>query len=118
MKKPGLWCLLAVAGMLTVFLLAFQLRRGGNKAPITVSGLETVDAGAENSQEKPEKLNINTATREQLQTLPEIGPVLADRIVAFRQENGAFQTVSELSLVKGIGIAVLDQIMDVVTVGE
>jgi len=48
-------------------------------------------------------VNINTADATQLQLLPRIGPALADRIIAFREANGPFGSVSELVAVKGIG---------------
>jgi competence protein ComEA len=48
-------------------------------------------------------VNINTATAEQLQLLPRVGPALADRIIEFRQSNGPFGSVAELVAVKGIG---------------
>jgi competence protein ComEA len=48
-------------------------------------------------------VNINTATVEQLQLLPRVGPALADRIIEFRQSNGPFGSVDELVAVKGIG---------------
>lgn len=50
-----------------------------------------------------ERLNLNTATSEELQTLPGIGEVLADRIVAYREKNGAFTSIAELLNVEGIG---------------
>ncbi len=48
-------------------------------------------------------VNLNTATVEQLQLLPRVGPSLAARIVAFREANGAFKKVDELVAVRGIG---------------
>lgn len=49
------------------------------------------------------KVNINTASAEQLQLLPRIGPALAQRIVEFRSANGAFKAPEELIAVRGIG---------------
>ncbi|CAM3682507.1 hypothetical protein NORO109296_03010 [Nocardiopsis rhodophaea] len=51
----------------------------------------------------PGPLDLNTATSEQLQTLPGIGPVLAERIVRFRDTNGGFGSVKQLREVSGIG---------------
>ncbi|MDX2447223.1 MAG: helix-hairpin-helix domain-containing protein [Desulfobacterales bacterium] len=49
------------------------------------------------------KININTATAEELVQLDRVGPSYADKIVAFRQENGLFKTPEDIMLVAGIG---------------
>lgn len=54
-----------------------------------------------------EPVNLNTATAEQLDTLPGVGPVTAQAILAFRTDNGPFATVDELLEVSGIGDATL-----------
>jgi competence protein ComEA len=61
-------------------------------------------------------VNLNTATSEQLQTLPGVGPVLAQRIIAFRDEHGGFKSVSELRQVSGIGDARYQELKDRVTI--
>jgi competence protein ComEA len=48
-------------------------------------------------------VNINTASVEQLQLLPRIGPALSQRIIEFREANGPFKSTDELVAVKGIG---------------
>ena len=48
-------------------------------------------------------VNINTATAQQLQLLPRIGPSTAERIIEFRTANGPFKKVEELLAVRGIG---------------
>ena len=48
-------------------------------------------------------VNINTASAEELQLLPRVGPSLAGRIIEFRDTNGPFRTVDEILAVKGIG---------------
>ncbi len=63
-------------------------------------------------------LNINTATAEELEELPGIGPELARRIIAYREEHGPFKSVEDLLNVKGIGPATLQKIRDLITVGE
>jgi len=50
-----------------------------------------------------EKVNLNTATVEQLQTLPGVGPSIAKRIIDHRAKNGKFNKVEEIINVKGIG---------------
>lgn len=54
-----------------------------------------------------QQVDLNTATAEQLDTLPDIGPVTAQSILAWREENGAFTSVDELLEVSGIGDATL-----------
>ena len=49
------------------------------------------------------KVNINTATAEQLMMLPRIGPSVAGRILDFREQNGSFKQTADLLLIKGIG---------------
>ena len=49
------------------------------------------------------KININTATVEELEQLDRVGPRYAEKIVAFRQENGLFKTPEDIMLVSGIG---------------
>ncbi len=61
-------------------------------------------------------LNLNTATMEQLDALPGVGPVLAGRIVAWRSDHGLFSSVEELDAVPGIGAKMLANIRPLVTV--
>ncbi len=53
--------------------------------------------------EEPGQININTATVEELVQLERVGPRYAEKIVAFRQENGLFKTPEDIMLVAGIG---------------
>jgi competence protein ComEA len=64
----------------------------------------------------PELVNLNTATPEELETLPGIGEVLAGAIVAYREEHGPFTSVDQLIDVSGIGEVTLEEIRDLVTV--
>ncbi|MCD4749991.1 MAG: helix-hairpin-helix domain-containing protein [Thermoanaerobaculales bacterium] len=62
------------------------------------------------------KVNLNTASAEQLQLLPRVGPSLAQRIIEFRDANGAFRGVNELVAVKGIGEKSLSKILPYLSV--
>ena len=63
------------------------------------------------------KVDINTATPDQLQQLNGVGPALAQRIVADRQANGPFKTVEELKRVSGIGDKKYASLADSICVG-
>jgi competence ComEA-like helix-hairpin-helix protein len=56
-----------------------------------------------NRKELAGKLNLNTATEEQLMLLPSVGPSKAERIVVWRKKNGGFKRVADLRRVKGFG---------------
>jgi competence protein ComEA len=62
------------------------------------------------------KLNLNTATAAQLDKLPGVGPVLAERIVAYRESKGGFRSVGDLRQVEGIGDAKYAELKDLVVV--
>ena len=59
-------------------------------------------------------MHLNTATLEQLDGLPGVGPVTAQKILDYRTEHGAFHSVDELDAVPGIGPARLDTLRDLV----
>lgn len=61
-------------------------------------------------------ININTATADQLQTLPGIGKVMADNIVAYREAHGGFSTVEQIKEVDRIGDKLFEKIKDKITV--
>lgn len=61
-------------------------------------------------------VNINTASQAELETLPGIGPVIAQRIIEYRETNGPFATIEAIQNVPGIGAATFEQIKDLITV--
>lgn len=63
-----------------------------------------------------QKININTARVSELETLPGIGPALAQRIVDYRQANGFFNGIEDIKEVSGIGDSIFARIKDLITV--
>lgn len=79
----------------------------------------TTDAADTHALPAPEeRLDLNTATAEDLIFLPGIGPTLAQRIIDYREKNGPFTAVDELKNVSGIGEKRLEALRDYVTVEE
>ncbi len=63
------------------------------------------------------RININTATVEELDTLPGIGPTTAQNILNYRLDHGPFQFIQDIQNVPGIGPATYDKIKDLIMVG-
>ncbi|MGI8709564.1 MAG: helix-hairpin-helix domain-containing protein [Acidimicrobiales bacterium] len=78
------------------------------------SGGTTTGSGGSGS-EVVGPVDLNTATAEQLDTLPGVGPATAQSILAYREEHGRFASVDELLEVRGIGDAKLEQLRTLVT---
>lgn len=62
------------------------------------------------------KVNINTATKEKLITLPGIGDAMADKIINYRTQNGKFEKIEDIKKVSGIGDSKFNNIKDIITV--
>lgn len=64
---------------------------------------------------KNKKININTATQTELETLPGIGPSIALKIIEYRKQNGKFKKIEEISNINGIGENKYNKIKDLIT---
>jgi competence protein ComEA len=84
---------------------------GGTVPPVVGADVVVVDNTAATGP-----VNINSATAEQLDVLPGVGPTTAASIISHRQQHGPFQTVEQLADVRGIGPAKLDALRGLVTV--
>ena len=130
MKKP-VNILVTVTCVFAAFLGGFHIGRCLNRAPVQIHQLpepaaedalpaapqaEKITPVQEQSPAAPKALDINAATAEDFDALPGIGLVLAQRIVAFREELGGFRAVEELLQVNGIGEAKLAELLDLITV--
>lgn len=128
MKNTGIFCLLLIACVFLALLAGIFLGRNSAPSQIQISKLPQPSAPTEatdplsSSQTDPTVgsipriININTATLEELDSLPGIGPVIAQRILDYREAHGPFTSVNQLTLVDGIGSERLEKILDYITV--
>src|SRR5271169_1690913 len=77
-------------------------------------------AGSLPAKKKPPAapINLNTASSEELQQVPGIGPVTAEKILQMRKSYGAFKSVDDLSAIRGIGPKRLEKMRKYLTVGK
>lgn len=85
-------------------------------AGITGRNVFTAPAGASGAVAANGLVNINTANQSELDTLPGIGPALAQRIIQYREANGNFQSIEDLKNVSGIGDKNFENMKDKITV--
>jgi comEA protein len=71
-----------------------------------------------NPAEQPQKIDINRAEAWLLEALPGIGESKAQAIIAYRQQNGRFKHIIEVTEVEGIGPAIYEEIKELITVGD
>ncbi len=88
----------------------------GEELPVQEFAPQTMDKAAGSKSEKGTLININTASAEELQKLPRVGPVLSANIVAYREENGPYAAVEDLDQVPGIGPSMLANLTPLVRV--
>ncbi|WP_436837978.1 helix-hairpin-helix domain-containing protein [Micromonospora rifamycinica] len=88
----------------------------GVTAPPGAAGEGAAPAGVPGGAVPGGRVNLNSATLAQLDTLPGVGPVLAQRILTHRDQQGGFRSVGDLRQVDGIGEARYEQLKDLVTV--
>lgn len=91
-------------------------------APTQKPGQPAATAPAAPLVEQPAQasllININTASQAELELLPGIGPVMAARVIEYRDENGGFEKIEDLLDVSGIGPATFERIKNLITVEE
>lgn len=86
-----------------------------SKTPVNNSNEQVNDTNSNipsNNNSSSNLININTATKEDLDTLPGIGPATAQKIIDYRQEHGNFSSIEDIKNVKGIGEAKFSKMQD------
>lgn len=131
MKKQAISLLVAVTLLFAGFTAGYFLGRSHGAGEIQIAvpvamltepvqteqAEETVPSSEETQPAVTFPIDLNTAGETELTALPGIGPVLAQRILDYRRENGDFQAVEELLNVSGIGEKRLESIWDLVIIG-
>lgn len=74
------------------------------------------EAAVKTSSPSGGQIDLNDATQAELEALPGIGPTMAERIIAYRQEHGPFLYIEDIMAVEGIGEGIFAEIKDLVTV--
>ncbi len=110
MKKPQ-WILVGITAAFLCLLIGIFVGRNltGAYIPLDKATADNSSNATTQSQQYDGKIDINTATKEQLQLLPGVGETTAQKILDYRNENGSFQTIEDLLNVSGIGEKKLEQ---------
>ena len=127
MKNKISVLLAAVTVLFVGFTLGLFVGRNSGSGTVTLAipaQMQTAPTAAATAptQTVPEEtvsfpVNINTADADTLTALPGIGRVLAERIVAYRRQNGSFRAIEEITNVEGIGEKKAEAILELITVG-
>ncbi|MFQ6607076.1 MAG: ComEA family DNA-binding protein [Fidelibacterota bacterium] len=114
-----------LGALLLGVLVGYVRRTWFSENKFDTKAIENLNAGIASVVENREQtevtpvtgpINLNTATKTELMTLPGIGPKMAERIILYRQDQGDFLSVEDLKKVKGIGNKLLARLQDKVTI--
>jgi len=116
---------LILSALFLALSFGFLLGEKKTEVPVLFGSSEYVSRGAQQTagaavpgKEGTVVININTAGLEELESLEGIGPVLAQRIIDYREENGGFAAIEDITKVRGIGDAVYSDIWQYISVKE
>ena len=88
----------------------------GEQVNINSSTSNNINVVAESKQDAQDKININTASKNELITLPGIGEAKADMILEYRSENGSFSKIEDIMNITGIKEGLFNKISEYITV--
>lgn len=102
------------------FIVMVLIASGTGKPTLFASGMDSASSAisgmAGKDQGMLDKLNINTASIESLSNIPGLSPKISEAIAAYREAEGAFKSLSELTNVEGIDAGLLEKIKPFLTI--
>jgi len=105
-----------ILGFIVMVLIASSTGEPALSASGMDSATSAISGMAGKDQGMLDKLNINTASIESLSNIPGLSPKISEAIAAYREVEGAFKSLSELTNVEGIDAALLEQIRPFLTI--
>ncbi|MFG0315265.1 MAG: ComEA family DNA-binding protein [Phycisphaerales bacterium] len=124
-RRPSAMFAAMVLGGVSLLTMGISLSRDLQTQP-SDHGSEITEVSASESapRAQPQRpsavrlINVNEAPLSELDLLPGIGPALGSRIIAYREEHGAFSEIGDLEKVSGIGPRTLDKLRPLITLGD